>query len=98
MIWPEVDKITLTADWTDDGKRFKVQRYHGGDLRASWVFAHLGKNRWECSDHQYHWKKGEWPWSSNKRTQPDRSRIPEDVERMAREFLNRELEFKVKET
>lgn len=95
--WPEVDRITLKAEWFDDGMKFKVQRYHGSDLRASWVFTHLGRNCWQCSNHQYHWKKREWPWSDKKRSQPDLSRIPEDVKRMAGEFLARELEFRVKE-
>ena len=85
--WPEVDRITLSADWIDDNT-FAVQREHRGTLRGSWKFRHTGKNVWQCFDPEYHWKKGTWSFSEKKRTIPDQSLIPQDVERKAREFIS----------
>jgi hypothetical protein len=92
----QLDRIKLTAGWLKgaDPLRFAIRRHHLGTLRANWEFEYIGNNQWECV------RGGavnlrEPPVTADFKTRmSDTSRIPDDIQLKAREFLARTLKIK----
>ena len=95
--WPELDKIDLAAFWIDKTEpvRFAVERRHDGIRRGRWEFLYSKRNEWECTrgGPQYLREERVFQPKPDPR-ETDESRIPNDIELKAREFLAAELELK----
>jgi hypothetical protein len=94
----QLDRIRLTATWLKgtDTPIFAVRRFHQGTPRSNWEFEYIGNNQWEC------YRGGPWNLREQRVTADfktrtsDTSRIPDDIQLKAREFLARTLKIKPK--
>jgi hypothetical protein len=96
MAWPELDKIELTAGWIAGTERFAVQREHKGIRRGRWEFEHIGKNEWQCTRGGSHYLREQGPTRELNPRDTDESRIPNDIQLKAKEFLSEEVKLKPK--
>lgn len=92
MPWPELDKIELTAHWLKGTKplRFAVQRKLNGIVRGHWEFEYKEKNEWDCTraGPQYLREPSRTRTPEPDPRETDVSRIPNDIELKAKEFLS----------
>jgi hypothetical protein len=94
----QLDRIKLTAAWLKgtDPLRFTIRRFHRGTGRSYWEFEYIGNNQWECV-RGGPWNLREQPVTADYKTRmSDTSRIPDDIQLKAREFLAQTLKIKPK--